>query len=267
MKHSYSNDDTCLSTDVIDEILEEDFDALLDEDSKILHSIEGTLLEEEIFAEFDEFIAMTADENSDSESDTEDQPFEKITINTDYKIKTSIEEPPTDLELKPLPDNLKYHKQAFAWKTTDIPGICPSFCKHKIQLLDDKKPVVQKQRRLNPNMKEVVKKEIMKLLDTAPYSSFKMIIHHKRILILCISLDHFSCCFAYIAMLPKRWKDICKEAREAIQNDTKDKDPPMDDYLKRTIWGCKRLETNSLNFSKKTLHLNSTMNVEELLNH
>ncbi|GJS95518.1 hypothetical protein Tco_0802486 [Tanacetum coccineum] len=38
--------------------------------------------------------------------------------------------------------------------------------KCKIQLLDDKKPVVQKQRRLNPNMQEVVKKEIMKLLDT-----------------------------------------------------------------------------------------------------
>ncbi|GJU67889.1 reverse transcriptase domain-containing protein [Tanacetum coccineum] len=60
---------------------------------------------------------------------------------------------------------LKNHKQAFAWKMTDIPGICPSFCKHKIQLLDDKKPVVQKQRRLNPNMQEVVKKEIVKLLD------------------------------------------------------------------------------------------------------
>ncbi|GKE16872.1 reverse transcriptase domain-containing protein [Tanacetum coccineum] len=151
----------------------EDFDALLDEVSKILHSIEGTLLEEEIFAEFDEFMAMTADENSDSEFDTEDPPFEKITINTNYKIKTSLEEPPTDLELKPLPDNLEYvflkepsfllviissqlskekknklvsvlkkHKEAFSWKTTDIPGICPSFCKHKIQLLDDKKPVV-----------------------------------------------------------------------------------------------------------------------------
>ncbi|GKA08282.1 hypothetical protein Tco_0687613 [Tanacetum coccineum] len=49
---------------------------------------------------------------------------------------------------------------------TNIPGICPSFCKHKIQLLDDKKLVVQKQRRLNPNMQEVVKKEIVKLLDT-----------------------------------------------------------------------------------------------------
>ncbi|GKB52603.1 reverse transcriptase domain-containing protein [Tanacetum coccineum] len=152
-KYSYSNDDTCFSIDFIHEILEEDFDALLDKGSKILHSIEGTLLEEEIFAEFDEFMAMTADENSDSESDTEDPQFEKITINTDYKIKTSLEEPPTNLKLKPLPDNLEYvfleepsflpviissqlskekknklisvlkkHKQAFAWKTTDIPG-------------------------------------------------------------------------------------------------------------------------------------------------
>ncbi|GJY25376.1 reverse transcriptase domain-containing protein [Tanacetum coccineum] len=97
-----------MSSDVIDEILEEDFDALLDEGSKILHSIEGTLLEEEIFSKFNEFMAMTADENSDSESDTEEPPFKKITINTDYKIKTSLEEPPMNLELKPLPDNLEY---------------------------------------------------------------------------------------------------------------------------------------------------------------
>nr|GEU34311.1 reverse transcriptase domain-containing protein [Tanacetum cinerariifolium] len=108
IKHSYSNDDTCFSIDIIDEILEEDFDALLDEGSKILHFIEGTLLEEEIFAKFDEFMAMTIDENSESESKTEEPPFEKITINTDYKIKTSLEEPPMDLELKPLLDNLEY---------------------------------------------------------------------------------------------------------------------------------------------------------------
>ncbi|GJY11292.1 reverse transcriptase domain-containing protein [Tanacetum coccineum] len=100
-----------------------------------------------------------------------------IFTRSDYKIKTSLEEPPMDLELKPLPDNLEYvvleeqyflhviissqlsvqnksklvsvlkkHKEAFAWKTTDILGICPSFCKHKIQLLDGKKPVVPKQR-------------------------------------------------------------------------------------------------------------------------
>ncbi|GJR70043.1 reverse transcriptase domain-containing protein [Tanacetum coccineum] len=177
MQHSYSNDDTCFSIDVIDEILKEDFDALLNKGSKILHSIEGTILEEKLFAEFDEFMAMVADENSESDYDKEEPKFEKITINTDHKIKTSLEEPLTDLELKPLLENLEYvfleepyfllviissqlseqnknklvfvlksHKQAFSWKTTYIPGIYPSFCKHKIQLLDDKKPVVQKQR-------------------------------------------------------------------------------------------------------------------------
>nr|GEX67680.1 reverse transcriptase domain-containing protein [Tanacetum cinerariifolium] len=93
--------------DVIDGILEENFDALLDEGSKILHSIEGTILEEKLFAKFGEFMAMTIDENSESESDTEEPPFEKIIFNTDYKIKTSLEEPPTDLELKPLHDNLE----------------------------------------------------------------------------------------------------------------------------------------------------------------
>ncbi|GKD11531.1 reverse transcriptase domain-containing protein [Tanacetum coccineum] len=67
-----------------------------------------TILEEKLFVKFDEFMAMTADENSKSEFDTEEPPFKKITFNTDYKIKTSLEEPPTDLELKPLPDNLEY---------------------------------------------------------------------------------------------------------------------------------------------------------------
>ncbi|GKA34485.1 reverse transcriptase domain-containing protein [Tanacetum coccineum] len=79
---------------VILEMEEDNFDALLDEGSKILHSIEGTILEEKLFAEFDEFIAMTAEENSKSESDTKEPPFKKIAFNTDYKIKISIEEPP-----------------------------------------------------------------------------------------------------------------------------------------------------------------------------
>ncbi|GKA98649.1 reverse transcriptase domain-containing protein, partial [Tanacetum coccineum] len=56
----------------IDEILEEDFDALLDEGRKILHSIKGTVLEEEIFSKFDKLIAMTANEIYDSESGTEE---------------------------------------------------------------------------------------------------------------------------------------------------------------------------------------------------
>ncbi|GJS10333.1 reverse transcriptase domain-containing protein [Tanacetum coccineum] len=99
MKHSYSNDDTCFSIDVIDEILEEDFDALRGEGSEILHSIEGTIIEEKLFAEFDKFMAMNIEENSNSESEIEETPFEKMTFDTEYKIKTSLEEPPSDLKL------------------------------------------------------------------------------------------------------------------------------------------------------------------------
>ncbi|GKF36063.1 hypothetical protein Tco_0112821 [Tanacetum coccineum] len=73
--------------DIIDEILEEDFGALLDERSKIFYSIEGTLLEEEIFAKFDESMAMTDDKKSDSESDTEDPPFEKSLLTLIIKSK------------------------------------------------------------------------------------------------------------------------------------------------------------------------------------
>ncbi|GJU10244.1 reverse transcriptase domain-containing protein [Tanacetum coccineum] len=143
----------------------EDFDALLNEGSKILHSIEGTLLEEEIFAKFDEFMAMTVDENSDSKSDTEEPPFEKITINTNYKIKTSLEEPLTDLELKPLPDNLEY---VFMEEPSFLPVIISSqLSKEKKtnlypSLKSTSKPLLGKQL----TFLEVVKKEIVKLLDT-----------------------------------------------------------------------------------------------------
>ncbi|GJT22357.1 hypothetical protein Tco_0892294 [Tanacetum coccineum] len=134
-------------TDVIDEILEEDFDAILDESSKILYSILGTPLEYKIFIKFDDFMAMNIEENIEPKNNEEETPFEKITFDTDYTIKKSLDEPPTDLKLKPLPEHLKYafleepsflsmiissqfseqknkliyvlkkHKQAFAWKT------------------------------------------------------------------------------------------------------------------------------------------------------
>ncbi|GJZ81268.1 reverse transcriptase domain-containing protein [Tanacetum coccineum] len=167
MKHSYSNDDTCFSIDVIDEILEEDFDALLEEGSKILYSVEGTLLVEEIFSEFNEFIAMAEDENSESKSDTEEPPFEKITINTDYKIKTSFEEPLTDLELKPLPDNLEY---VFLEEPSFLPVIT-----HLNYLLKTKAnlyPSLRNTRKLFPGKQLTFlvsphhSKEIVKLLDT-----------------------------------------------------------------------------------------------------
>ena len=47
----------------------------------------------------------------------------------------------------------------------DLKGISPTFCQHKINMEPDAKPVVDQQQCLNPKMKEVVRTEILKLLE------------------------------------------------------------------------------------------------------
>nr|GFA38395.1 reverse transcriptase domain-containing protein, chloroplastic [Tanacetum cinerariifolium] len=61
---------------------------------------------------------------------------------------------------------LKSHKRAIAWKLYDIKGINPEFCTHKILMEEDFKPAVQHQRRVNPKIHDVIKQEVIKLLDT-----------------------------------------------------------------------------------------------------
>nr|GEW76765.1 reverse transcriptase domain-containing protein [Tanacetum cinerariifolium] len=109
--------------------------------------------------------------------------------------KSSIDEPP-EVELKDLPPHLEYaflegddklsviiakdlsveektafvtilksHKRAIAWKLFDIKGIDPEFCTHKIHMKEDFEPMVQHQRRVNPKIYDVIKNEVLKLLD------------------------------------------------------------------------------------------------------
>ena len=120
--------------------------------------------------------------------------FEPLPPNEDKTLPS--EERPPKLELKPLPTLLKYvflgeddtfpviisssldvtqetqllevlktHRTALGWTIADIKGISPLICTHRIHLEEDVKPSRQPQRRLNPIMKEVVKKEVLKLLD------------------------------------------------------------------------------------------------------
>ncbi|KAA3466558.1 Transposon Ty3-I Gag-Pol polyprotein [Gossypium australe] len=56
-------------------------------------------------------------------------------------------------------------KNTIGWTIDDIKGINTSFCEHKIRLDEGKRHVVDTQPRLNPTMKEVVKKELLKWLD------------------------------------------------------------------------------------------------------
>nr|GEV78569.1 reverse transcriptase domain-containing protein [Tanacetum cinerariifolium] len=109
--------------------------------------------------------------------------------------KSSINEPP-EVGLKDLPPHLEYaflegddklpviiakdlsveekiafitvlksHKRAIAWKLSDIKGINLEFCTHKILMEEDFEPVVQHQRRVNPKIYDVIKNEVLKLLD------------------------------------------------------------------------------------------------------
>jgi hypothetical protein len=105
-------------------------------------------------------------------------------------------ESPSKLKLKSLPEKLKYsflgvndtllviiasdlhkdqednllevlkeHKEAIGWTVADLKGIDPSICMHRIHLEEGARPSCEAQRRLNPYMKEVGMKEVVKLLD------------------------------------------------------------------------------------------------------
>ena len=103
---------------------------------------------------------------------------------------------PLKLDLKPLPAELKYayledheqypvvissllstspennlldilreNKQVIGWKITDLKGISPAVCTHHIYLEEEAKLVRLPQRKLNPHMQEVVRAEVLILLQ------------------------------------------------------------------------------------------------------
>ena len=60
---------------------------------------------------------------------------------------------------------MKNYQESIAWSIDELKGISPSICTHKILLEENAKPSVEHQRRLNPVMKEVVRKEVLKWLN------------------------------------------------------------------------------------------------------
>nr|GEU72870.1 hypothetical protein VITISV_032805 [Tanacetum cinerariifolium] len=110
-----------------------------------------------------------------------DDPLELYLTDENEEIldiaEPSLEVPPT-LELKPLPSNLKY---AFLGHNNTLPVIVASDLSGSqeealLKVLSKYKAAPSKdaQRRLNPNMKEVVKKEILKWLDAETESGEKL---------------------------------------------------------------------------------------------
>ncbi|KAM2474176.1 hypothetical protein PS1_006912 [Malus domestica] len=160
-------------------------------DSSVTHGIHGL---GHVVPPSDEIFELVAALESLPKHGGKSPNFNSIPISTN-KLLPSIVQAPI-LDLKPLPSHLKYiflgenetlpaiisssltaqeeeklvrvlkeFKSALGWTLADIKSISPTTCMHHIFLEEGAKPTREAQRRLNPPMMEVVKKEIIKLLD------------------------------------------------------------------------------------------------------
>ena len=71
----------------------------------------------------------------------------------------------TEIKEQKLLQILRKYKEAIAWSIKDLKGISPSICMHKILSNDDAKTSIEHQKRLNPVMKDVVRKKVLKWLN------------------------------------------------------------------------------------------------------
>nr|GEU72602.1 reverse transcriptase domain-containing protein [Tanacetum cinerariifolium] len=173
----------------------EDSNFLLEETDAFL-AIDGEPLSPEIDDSYydSEGDILLLEEFLNDDQSSPPLPPQELKVVEPKNEKSSIDEPPV-VELKDLPPHLEYaflegddkllviitddlkdeekitlikvlksHKQALAWQLSVIKGINPEFYTHKILMEDDFKPAVQHQRRDNPKIHEVIKKDVLKLL-------------------------------------------------------------------------------------------------------
>ncbi|CAN6583779.1 unnamed protein product [Malus baccata var. baccata] len=188
------DDHSCFSIDIIDDLAQDFLDCL--ERDTLETTIAQGIGQTSGFAvprSMEEAEIVAALESLPQHHGKPSNPI-SISVSTNKLLPSVIQAPV--LELKPLPDHLKYvflgdnetlpvivsssltaieeeklirvlkdHKTAIGWTLADIRGISPTTCMHRILLEEGAKPTREAQRRLNPPMMEVVKKEIIKLLD------------------------------------------------------------------------------------------------------
>ncbi|KAM2151443.1 hypothetical protein ACFX1R_045886 [Malus domestica] len=187
------DDHSCFSIDILDELAQDYLD-MLEDDPLETTIAQGLGTEPNMAVPKDEHAELVAALESLPKHHGKPSNPSPIPVSTNTLLPSVIQAPV--LELKPLPNHLKYaflgeeetlpifvsssltaleeeklirvlkeHKTAIGWTLADIKGISPTTCMHRIFLEEGAKPTREAQRRLNPPMMEVVKKEIIKLLD------------------------------------------------------------------------------------------------------
>ncbi|KAM2262417.1 hypothetical protein ACFXTI_043876 [Malus domestica] len=187
------DDHSCFSIDILDELAQDYLD-MLEDDPLETTIAQGLGIKPNLAVPKEEHAELVAALESLPQHRGKPSNPIPIPVSTNTLLPSVIQAPV--LELKPLPDHLKYvflgdeetlpvivsssltaleeeklirvlkeHKTAIGWTLADIKGISPTTCMHRIFIEEGAKPTREAQRRLNPPMMEVVKKEIIKLLD------------------------------------------------------------------------------------------------------
>ena len=183
--------DTCCMIEIVE--------AIVSSQSGLINPLEASLVQsdsEKLGEEVEEYVKWM--DSFESNRRKYYEPLGEILRTSRRNTQTSVSsfEQLPKMEQKPLPSHLRYaylgnaftlpvvisaslttieedkllrvlrdHKNALGWSLTYLRGILPSMCMHRILLEDGHKPLVEAQRRLNPTMKEVVHKEVLKWLD------------------------------------------------------------------------------------------------------
>ncbi len=71
----------------------------------------------------------------------------------------------TPTQMEQLKELLQRHEKAFAWDYSDMKGLSPTLCTHRIYINEECLPLYQPQRRINPSLREIIKTKLQKLLD------------------------------------------------------------------------------------------------------
>lgn len=163
-------DNACFTTNHVDlfddkvQLMKEEEEESQVEEKECIWEAQGNMEEEEMMG------------HKESQSEPPTLPpqlvLKLLLTNLEYAFLGKIDTLPVVIsskldttQKKALVEVFKDNKEAIAWKLSDMKGISPTLCTHKIFMDDDYKLVVQPQWRLNPKMSAMVKGEVVRLRD------------------------------------------------------------------------------------------------------
>ncbi|PNX82945.1 hypothetical protein L195_g038982, partial [Trifolium pratense] len=156
-------EDTCYAIDIIDECVKEIEKELPQEAEILKHPID----EDDSLKEDPPLVPSLTPEPKQPSLELKPLPknlrYEYLDKDMSRPVIVNVDLNP--IETEKLLDVLRKYPAALGYNISDLKGISPSVCMHRILLEDDAKASREHQRRINPILGEVVRKEVLKLLD------------------------------------------------------------------------------------------------------